>query len=343
MSRVWPRLVMTAFGPFGGESVNASERLLQDLAARFPRALTPWRERVHLERLMCPEGEGALSRLDAQVEALLARHGEALYLLTGQAAGRNHLAFERHALNLYQGRPIDPRGPAAYAADLPDWLDFPAWLRRAGLPAWSSRDPGEGACNHLHYRLCRLAEEGGVAIRAGFLHLPITPAQVVQHHPRSPAWPTTMTRSAVVALLRRLVDHLPPVAEDDSLPRPRIGAVDQVVLPVRDVEHSARFYARVLGMEVQHRGRSAALRFAGREIVLRPHEGGGAPAVRELRLLCEQPLARFLAHLLNEGVAVEEGPVQRPGAAGPVTVVYFRDPDGHRLGVAASAGEGVRG
>ncbi len=339
----WPRLVVTAFGPFGGEEVNASERLLRELEARFPRALAPWRDLIHLERLDCPEGEGAHERLDAQAEALLARHGEALYLLTGQAAGRNHLAFERHAFNLYQGRPIDEDGPPAYAADLPEWRGFPALLRRAGFPAWHSRDPGEGACNHLHYRLCRLAEEEGVALRVGFLHLPITPAQVVSHHPRSPSWPTTMTRTAVVALLRRLADHLSAPAEKAMLSRPRIGVVDQVVLPVRDVERSARFYARVLGMEVEHRGRAAALRFGAREIVLRPHGGEGAPPLMELRLRSEQPLPLFMAHLLNEGVAVEEGPMLRPGAVGPVTVVCFRDPDGHRLGVSVPEREGSRG
>ncbi len=336
--KAWPRLVVTAFGPFAGEAVNASERLLRDLQRRFPRPLRPWREVIHLEVLECPEGEGALGRLEVQVEALFRRHGEALYLLTGQAAGRNHLAFERHAFNLFHGETIDPEGPPAYLADLPEWLDFPALLRRAGLPAWPSRDPGDGPCNHLHYRLCRLAQKEGVALRAGFLHIPVTPAQVVHHHPRAPAWPTTLVRTAVVALLRRLTVHLRPPATEPRLSRPKVSDWDHLVLPVTDVESSACFYARVLGMPVEHQGRMAWLHLGDRRIALQGHQGTGKPRAVELCLRVDQPLPLFMAHLLNEGVAVEEGPIPHQGVREGLSVIYFRDPDGHRLGVVALNG-----
>jgi catechol 2,3-dioxygenase-like lactoylglutathione lyase family enzyme len=38
-----------------------------------------------------------------------------------------------------------------------------------------------------------------------------------------------------------------------------------------------------------------------------------------------------VAHLEAHGVAVEEGPVERSGAGGSGTSVYFRDPDGSLL------------
>ena len=40
-------------------------------------------------------------------------------------------------------------------------------------------------------------------------------------------------------------------------------------------------------------------------------------------------LDAVLANLAECGVSVEEGPVQRTGAAGPIMSVYFRDPDGN--------------
>ena len=38
-------------------------------------------------------------------------------------------------------------------------------------------------------------------------------------------------------------------------------------------------------------------------------------------------------HLRVQGVPVEEGPVARTGATGPITSVYFRDPDGNLIEV----------
>jgi catechol 2,3-dioxygenase-like lactoylglutathione lyase family enzyme len=42
----------------------------------------------------------------------------------------------------------------------------------------------------------------------------------------------------------------------------------------------------------------------------------------------EGPIADAVAHLARCGVAVERGPLERFGARGRGTSVYFRDPDG---------------
>jgi catechol 2,3-dioxygenase-like lactoylglutathione lyase family enzyme len=44
-------------------------------------------------------------------------------------------------------------------------------------------------------------------------------------------------------------------------------------------------------------------------------------------------MERVVAHLEAEGVAVEEGPVAKSGAVGPITSIYFRDPDGNLIEV----------
>ena len=41
----------------------------------------------------------------------------------------------------------------------------------------------------------------------------------------------------------------------------------------------------------------------------------------------------MLEHLAEQGVEVEEGPVMRTGALGPIESVYFRDPDGNLIEV----------
>jgi catechol 2,3-dioxygenase-like lactoylglutathione lyase family enzyme len=45
------------------------------------------------------------------------------------------------------------------------------------------------------------------------------------------------------------------------------------------------------------------------------------------------PLDRVVDQLRAQGVPVEEGPVARTGATGPITSVYFRDPDGNLIEV----------
>ena len=38
-------------------------------------------------------------------------------------------------------------------------------------------------------------------------------------------------------------------------------------------------------------------------------------------------MEQIIAHLQDTGVTIEEGPIARTGATGPILSVYFRDPD----------------
>lgn len=111
--------------------------------------------------------------------------------------------------------------------------------------------------------------------------------------------------------------------------------IDHLVLTVADIPLTVDFYQRVLGMrhEVFGEGRSALafgqqklnLHQAGREF--EPKAAHPLPGAIDLCLVTTWPLERLLAHLAAEGVAVEEGPVRRTGALGPIESVYVRDPD----------------
>ncbi|WP_375738313.1 VOC family protein [Pseudomonas boanensis] len=117
--------------------------------------------------------------------------------------------------------------------------------------------------------------------------------------------------------------------------------IDHLVLTVEDIPRTVDFYQRVLGMrhETFGNGRSALvfgqqkfnLHQAGREF--EPKATRPVPGAIDLCLITRWPLERVLDHLAEQGVDVEEGPVARTGALGPIESVYFRDPDGNLIEV----------
>jgi len=120
-----------------------------------------------------------------------------------------------------------------------------------------------------------------------------------------------------------------------------VEALDHLVLTVADIDATCAFYERVLGMTaVTFAGGRRALAFGGQKINL--HQAGAefepkaarpTPGSADLCLLVSGPIEAVVGHLDAEGVAVEEGPVARTGARGPITSVYVRDPDGNLIKV----------
>lgn len=122
----------------------------------------------------------------------------------------------------------------------------------------------------------------------------------------------------------------------------RVEALDHLVLTVADVEASAAFYVRVLGMArvVFGEGR-VALQFGTQKINLHPaacplppHAACPTRGGADLCFVVEDGLHDWVRHLAACGVAVELGPVPRTGARGPMTSIYFRDPDGNLIELA---------
>jgi catechol 2,3-dioxygenase-like lactoylglutathione lyase family enzyme len=62
------------------------------------------------------------------------------------------------------------------------------------------------------------------------------------------------------------------------------------------------------------------------------------PGSADLCFLTDVPVAEVVEHLAANGVEILEGPVRRTGAAGPITSVYFRDPDGNLIEVSGRLG-----
>ena len=61
----------------------------------------------------------------------------------------------------------------------------------------------------------------------------------------------------------------------------------------------------------------------------RPMPGSG-----DFCLIATEPVEAIARHLGALGIAIEEGPVPRTGARGPIRSIYFRDPDGNLIEVA---------
>lgn len=115
----------------------------------------------------------------------------------------------------------------------------------------------------------------------------------------------------------------------------RIDRLDHLVLTVADVGATVDFYTRVLGMaEVTFGSGRKALAFGSSKINL--HEAGHefepkadrpTPGSADLCLITADSLEQVVDDLAAHEVPIEEGPVDRTGATGPIRSVYFRDPD----------------
>ncbi|MCC6716602.1 MAG: VOC family protein [Acetobacteraceae bacterium] len=123
-----------------------------------------------------------------------------------------------------------------------------------------------------------------------------------------------------------------------------VDRLDHMVLSCRDMEVSASWYQRVLGMEREEFGprNRTALRFGGQKINLDPvtleaRPNTAAAPVTGSQNLCFVTAIRpadVVEHLAKCGVTIVEGPAAKVGALGPITSVYCRDPDGNLIEIA---------
>lgn len=135
-----PRVLLTGFTPFGGETVNPALEAVNRV--RCPEA--------ELRILEVPTVFGDSARL---VTAEMDAFRPDVVLCVGQAAGRSAVTPERVAINVDDARipdnagqqpvdaPIVPGGPAAYFATVPV-KDMVRAIREAGVPSELSNSAG---------------------------------------------------------------------------------------------------------------------------------------------------------------------------------------------------------
>ena len=121
-----------------------------------------------------------------------------------------------------------------------------------------------------------------------------------------------------------------------------ITGLDHLVLTVRDLDATVRFYVEGLGMRLETFGEGRrALHFGNHKINLHlagrefePKAAKPTPGSADLCLLTETSVDEVATHLKAIGHTLIEGPVERTGATGPLVSVYLRDPDGNLIEIA---------
>jgi catechol 2,3-dioxygenase-like lactoylglutathione lyase family enzyme len=126
-----------------------------------------------------------------------------------------------------------------------------------------------------------------------------------------------------------------------------VQRVDHIVLNCRDVEATASWYERVLGMTRETFGPShrTALSFGNQKINLRPLGAQAddpewftgsveAAGSEDLCFITQSSPDEVRAHLTECDVEIIVGPVTKIGALGPMTSHYCRDLDGNLIEIA---------
>lgn len=166
-------VLVTAFEPFGGGTVNAS-----------------WEAARRIDGLRCGESVATVRLLPCAYDACVAELILAVetlrpvaVVMSGQAASRQVVCVERVARNRAHPTARDNCGRlGSPATGGPDMVETTAptgaivhAIRAAGVAARASTDAGDYVCNHLYYHALRRLAESREPTPAVFVHLPAVP------------------------------------------------------------------------------------------------------------------------------------------------------------------------
>lgn len=204
------RVLLTAFDPFGGESVNPSQQAVARLADG------PAPDGVQIRTAVLPVEFGAA--IDA-LRTAVATHEPDLVICAGEAGGRFGVTPERVAVNVSDahipdnaGRtpvdePVVAGGPVAYFSGLPLAAIVDA-LRAAGIPADKSSTAGTYVCNSVFYGLMHLIATERPGLVGGFVHVPYVHEQVLNRTDQ-PSLSLEMITEALRITVQTCVSALP--------------------------------------------------------------------------------------------------------------------------------------
>lgn len=115
----------------------------------------------------------------------------------------------------------------------------------------------------------------------------------------------------------------------------KINRLDHLVLTVKDIDKTADFYTKVLGMEKEiFKGTRVALKFGNQKINLHQLGNEFEPKAfnvkngsADLCFIIDTPLIEAKNYIESLNIVIEEGIVSRTGANGEIDSIYLRDPD----------------
>lgn len=208
------RLLLTAFEPFGGESINPSlDSARQMEKVDFPNAIVRVAE-VPVDRFRA---------VDIALE-LIRTGGPDIVIMLGEAGGRYRISPERVAINVDAFRipdnagnqpmdePIIEGGPVAYFSTLPIRA-IADRINEAHIPAAISNSAGAYLCNRLFYSVMHAISVEGLRTKAGFIHLPYLHDQAISKYPDVPS----LSRESLVEAVRLAIEvSLSAERQDDA-------------------------------------------------------------------------------------------------------------------------------
>ena len=193
------RVLLTGFGPFDGQTVNASWLAVSEVASRWTGPA----------ELVVRELPVSFRSARQQLRSAIAEVEPDLVVCVGEAGGTSAVRVERVAVNVIDARipdvdgsapidvPVIAGAPAAFFSTLPVKACASA-VREAGVPVDVSNTAGLYVCNATFYALQHLLA-GRPDVRSGFVHVPRTPAQVTDG---GPSLEVSDAATALLAVLR---------------------------------------------------------------------------------------------------------------------------------------------
>lgn len=182
------KVLVTGFDPFGGEATNPSYEAVK----RLPDSI----DGVTIIKLQIPTVfQESIKKVTEAIEL----HQPDVVINIGQAGGRFDITPERVAINQDDARIPDNKGnqpidtpivegaKPAYFSTLPI-KSMVKNIKEAGVQASVSNTAGTFVCNHVMYGVLQYIDthEALNHIRAGFIHVPFIPEQVLTK-PNMPA------------------------------------------------------------------------------------------------------------------------------------------------------------
>jgi catechol 2,3-dioxygenase-like lactoylglutathione lyase family enzyme len=123
-----------------------------------------------------------------------------------------------------------------------------------------------------------------------------------------------------------------------------IESIDHIVLTAQNIEQTTSFYCDVLGMQLEAFSppdgspERRALKFGNQKINLHdakapyvPHAKNPTSGAIDLCFLSDVTIQDWIKTFELHKIPIENGPVQKTGATGPLMSVYVRDPDGNLI------------
>ena len=198
-----PKLLITAFEPFGGEEINPSLEAVRQISKLQFSDISVQTAVLPVDRYRA---------VDIALEILRVSRPDIVIML-GEAGGRHKINPERVAINVDDFRipdntgnqprdePIVQRGPAAYFSTLPIRA-IADRLIKAKIPAAISNTAGAHLCNRLFYSVMHAINKEQLDTRAGFIHLPYLHDQAMDKYLDVPS----LSKETIVEAVRIAIE-----------------------------------------------------------------------------------------------------------------------------------------